>query len=115
MMKVLAVFLVGILGCLKGYAEKTPLISLKVEQLTSGKKHHFFGYIGQCQTIPWNASGRYVLGLEVDRIDRMPNPDEASTVFVIDTEPEQQDCTVRQNTRMESPAGHHVLLEPVES
>ena len=85
-MKVLAVLFVGVLGCLKGYAEKTPLISLKVEQLTSGKKHHFFGYIGQCQTIPWNASGRYVLGLEVDRIDRMPNPDEASTVFVIDTD-----------------------------
>jgi hypothetical protein len=86
MMKVLAILFVGVLGCLKGYAEKTPLISLKVEQLTSGKKHHFFGYIGQCQTIPWNASGRYVLGLEIDRIDRMPNPDEASTVFVIDTD-----------------------------
>jgi len=86
MMKVLAILFVGVLGCLKSYAEKTPLISLKVEQLTSGKKHHFFGYIGQCQTIPWNASGRYVLGLEVDRIDRMPNPDEASTVFVIDTD-----------------------------
>ena len=86
MMKVLAILFVGVLGCLKSYAEKAPLISLRVEQLTSGKKHHFFGYIGQCQTIPWNASGRYVLGLEVDRIDRMPNPDEASTVFVIDTD-----------------------------
>jgi hypothetical protein len=29
---------------------------LKIEQLTSGTKQHFFGYIGQCQTIPWNAS-----------------------------------------------------------
>ena len=86
MMKVLAILFVSVVGCLKNYAEIKPLISLKVEQLNSGKKHHFFGYIGQCQTIPWNASGRYVLGLEIDRIDRMPNPDEASTVFVIDTD-----------------------------
>ena len=58
-------------------AEK-PYFELKVEQLTSGPKHHFFGYIGQCQTIPWNAGGRYILGLEIDRIDRMPRPEEAA-------------------------------------
>ena len=86
MIKVLAILLVGAFSCQKIHAEKEPLIRLKSEQLTYGKKHHFFGYIGQCQTIPWNASGRYVLGLETDRIDRMPSPDEASTVFVIDTE-----------------------------
>ena len=60
-------------------------IKLSVEQLTSGTKHHFFGYIGQCQTIPWNASGRYVLGLEIDRIDRLPTPEEFATVILVDT------------------------------
>ena len=71
----------------KGDAKaQTPAIHLKIEQLTSGTNHHFFGYIGQCQTIPWNASGRYVLGLEIDRIDRLPTPEEAATVFVIDTQ-----------------------------
>ena len=70
----------------KSIASDNPAINLKIEQLTSGTKHHFFGYIGQCQTIPWNASGRYVLGLEIDRIDRLPTPDEAATVFVIDTQ-----------------------------
>ena len=85
------IFTLPALKSLRALAQKgdakaqTPAIHLKIEQLTSGTKHHFFGYIGQCQTIPWNASGRYVLGLEIDRIDRMPNPDEASTVFVIDT------------------------------
>ena len=69
----------------KSIASDNPAINLKIEQLTSGTKHHFFGYIGQCRTIPWNAGGRYVLGLEVDRIDRLPTPDEAATVFVIDT------------------------------
>ena len=59
---------------------------LKIEQLTSGTKHRFFGYIGQCQTIPWNASGRYILGLEVDEIDRLPEPEDAATVILIDTQ-----------------------------
>ena len=58
---------------------------LSVEQITFGDKHHFFGYIGQCRTIPWNATGQYILGLEIDRIDRMPTPDEAATIILIDT------------------------------
>ncbi len=58
---------------------------LQVEQITSGTKHHFFGYIGQCQTIPWNATGRYILGLEIETIDRMPKPEEAATVILVDT------------------------------
>lgn len=64
---------------------QSPSFDLKIEQVTSGEKHHFFGYIGQCQTIPWNASGRYILGLEIERIDRMPKPDEAATIIIIDT------------------------------
>lgn len=59
---------------------------LEIEQITSGSKHHFFGYIGQCQTIPWNASNRYILGMEMDRIDRLPKPEEAATIFIIDTQ-----------------------------
>lgn len=31
-------------------------VELSVEQVTSGTTHHFFGYIGQCQTIPWNGT-----------------------------------------------------------
>ena len=64
---------------------QTPTLNLEVEQLTSGTHHHFFGYIGQCQTIPWNAGGRYILCLRGARIDRMPLPGEAATVCVIDT------------------------------
>ena len=63
-----------------------PAFTLNVEQVTSGAKHHLFGYIGQCQTIPWNASGRYIVGLEIDRIDRMPKPEEAATIILVDTQ-----------------------------
>lgn len=62
------------------------LIDLEIKQLTTGKKHHFFGYIGQCRTIPWNESGRYVLGLEVNHIDRLPTPEEFARVILVDTQ-----------------------------
>ena len=60
-------------------------LSLEMEQITFGEKHHFFGYIGQCRTIPWNENGRYILGLEIDRIDRMPEPEEGAKIFIVDT------------------------------
>jgi len=82
-------FIVGCLFLLLAFRlsvwAQSPEFELKCEQVTSGEKHHFFGYIGQCQTIPWNESGRYILGLEIDAIDRMPEPDEAATVIVVDT------------------------------
>ncbi|HIM31541.1 MAG TPA: hypothetical protein EYG57_18580 [Planctomycetes bacterium] len=76
-----------VIGCLfmmtcsaVGWEETAPF-ELKVVQVTSGEKHHFFAYIGHCQTIPWNASGRYILGMEIGVIDRMPKPDEAATII----------------------------------
>ncbi|TDI70663.1 MAG: hypothetical protein E2O86_03235 [Bacteroidetes bacterium] len=64
---------------------QTTDFELEIKQLTFGEKHHFFGYIGQCRTIPWNESGQYILGMEIDRIDRMPKPEEAAKIFIIDT------------------------------
>ncbi len=88
-MKSLALMIAALGLCLpfKTQCKDQPsALSLKIEQVTSGTKHHFFGYIGQCQTIPWNASNRYILCLEIDWIDRMPKPDEAATICVIDTQ-----------------------------
>ena len=59
---------------------------LEVEQITYGPKHHFFGYIGQSQTVPWNQSGRYIVALRNDFQDHMPGPGEAADVILIDTE-----------------------------
>jgi hypothetical protein len=58
---------------------------LEVEQVTTGPKHHFFGYIGHALTIPWNRSGRYIVALQTDFQDHMPRPDEAADVILIDT------------------------------
>jgi len=66
------------------YAQSS-MFELEIEQLTFGTKHHFFGYIGQSRTIPWNESGRYILGMEIEIIDRMPEPEDAAKIFIIDT------------------------------
>ncbi len=62
-----------------------PSFELAVEQITFGPRHHFFGYIGQSQTIPWNGSGRYILGLRTDFQDHMPGIGEAADIVLIDT------------------------------
>jgi len=58
---------------------------LSVEQLTHGPAHHFFGYIGHARTIPWSGDGRHLLALRTHFQDRMPGPDDAADVIVIDT------------------------------
>jgi hypothetical protein len=57
-----------------------------LEQLTFGPKHHFFGYIGQCRTIPWSGDGRYILALQIAFVDRMPEPEDAAEIVLIDTQ-----------------------------
>ncbi len=55
-------------------------------QITSGPKNHFFGYIGHALTIPWNASGRYIVAMETDFFDRMPKPGEYARIILADTQ-----------------------------
>jgi hypothetical protein len=62
------------------------LQDLQVRQITEGPKHHFFGYIGHVRTIPWNESGRFVLALRTGFQDRLPRPDEAADILLLDAE-----------------------------
>ena len=60
-------------------------IKLTVTQLTHGPHHHFFGYIGQSLTTPWNGSERYILSLRTTFHNRMPHAGEAADVVLVDT------------------------------
>ena len=86
MKKLFVILLMGLIAYPVACEAGKIKVELKLQQLTSGEKHHFFGYIGQCLTIPWNASGRYVLGLEIEMIDRLPKPEEYATVIIVDTQ-----------------------------
>jgi hypothetical protein len=48
-------------------------------------------------TIPWNASGRYIIGLEADFYERMPEPGEFARIILIDTQDNNR-CTVMDST-----------------
>ena len=67
-------------------SERQAIAEIEREQITWGPKNHFFGYIGHVGTIPWNASGRYILALRTDFVDRMPSPDDIAEVILLDTE-----------------------------
>ncbi|HEX28910.1 TPA: hypothetical protein ENG04_02375, partial [Candidatus Poribacteria bacterium] len=51
--------------------------------VTRSPKHHFFGYYDKS---PWDATGRYMLALEVDFMDRPPTPQDKAVVGLIDLE-----------------------------
>lgn len=63
-----------------------PEMTVSVHQITSGPANHFFGYIGHAVTIPWNAGGRYIVALESDFFERMPEPGEAVRIILLDTQ-----------------------------
>ena len=54
-----------------------------IRALTSGPKHHWFGYYDKWEFDP---SGRYVLGMEVDFEHRSPTADDVIAVGMIDTQ-----------------------------
>ena len=58
---------------------------LEVKQLTTGPLHHFFGYIGHVQNIPWNGNGRYIVTLRTPVRDHMPEVHEPAEIVLLDT------------------------------
>jgi len=64
-------------------AQAAPL-SLEVRQLTTGPRHHFFGYIGHVQNIPWNQSGRYLVALRTSFQDHLPRAYEPAEIALLD-------------------------------
>ncbi len=49
--------------------------------VTGGPKHHFFGYYDKH---PWDATGRYLLAMEIGFYGRQPKPGEPLTVGMVD-------------------------------
>jgi hypothetical protein len=71
---------------------------LDVEQITRGPQHHFFGYIGQSLTTPWNASGRYILTLRTTFHNRMPTAKDAADVCLVDTKDNYRVIPIEKTT-----------------
>lgn len=90
------VFLAFMMALFDPAGAATP--GLQIEQITVGEQHHFFGYIGQTGTIPWNKSGRYIVAMQTDFHDHMPAPNEAAKIILIDTK-QDYNITVVDSSR----------------
>ena len=54
-----------------------------VRQITHGEKNHFFGYIGQSLTIPWNGTGKRILALRTSFLDHLPDGNEPAGIVLV--------------------------------
>lgn len=69
--------------CMRQWISHSTLVRCPVKAVSRGPKHHFFGYYDKT---PWDASGRFLLALEVDFLDGLPGPNDVAVVGVIDLE-----------------------------
>lgn len=60
--------------------------SLNATPITFGPQHHFFGYIGHVQNIPWSGDDRYIVTLRTNFQDHMPAPRDRADVVLLDTQ-----------------------------
>ena len=54
---------------------------LELRKMTMGPNHHSFGYYDKC---PWDATGRYLLALAMEFMDRPPGPSDVVVVGMVD-------------------------------
>ncbi len=58
---------------------------LPARAVTGGPKFQYFGYYDK---FPWDSTGRYLVGLETDFMDRPPTPEDRAAIGLIDTQQE---------------------------
>lgn len=117
LLRMVSVLFLGYCGLAFGKdqgSEDPDSISLNVERLTSGPSHHLFGYIGQSLTVPWNASGRYVVALRTDFHDRLPGADDAADVVLVDTQNKNKTIALDQTHGWNLQQGSMLYWNPMQ-
>jgi hypothetical protein len=103
-------FAVASLVLLKCAAAAPP--PLEVRQITTGPLHHFFGYIGHVQNVPWNKSGRYIVALRTAVRDHLPNGSEPADIVLLDTNNEFAPQVVAQSRAWNPQQGTMLYWNP---
>jgi hypothetical protein len=85
---VAAALLTGTLACASPspppVESSRPQLEYEVRQLTFGPAHHFYGYIGHVANSPYSADGKYLVALRTAFQDRMPRPEDAADIVLLD-------------------------------
>jgi hypothetical protein len=69
----------------------TTTLKTTIRQITQGKENHFFGYIGQSKTIPWNGTSNRILALQTSFLDHLPDGDEPAGIMLINLDKPEGD------------------------
>ena len=99
------------LVCLTGGASQAQL-SYEVRQLTSGPSHHFYGYIGHAGNSPYSADGRYLVALRTTFQDRMPGPQDAAEIVLLDAQKNYAETKVEETRGWNPQQGAMIYWNP---
>jgi len=69
----------------------TQSMKTSIRQITHGEENHFFGYIGQSKTIPWNLSEKRILALRTNFLDHLPDGNEPAGVVLVNLDKPEGD------------------------
>ena len=99
------------LVCWAGGASQAQL-SYEVRQLTSGPSHHFYGYIGHAGNSPYSADGRYLVALRTTFQDRMPGPQDAAEIVLLDAQKNYAEVKVEETRGWNPQQGAMIYWNP---
>ena len=87
-------------------------LSYEVRQLTSGPAHHFYGYIGHVGNSPYSADGRYLVALRTTFQDRMPGPQDAAEIVLLDAQKNYVETKVEETRGWNPQQGAMIYWNP---
>lgn len=88
-----------------------PIVEHHLDALaaTLGPRYHFFGYYDKT---PWDATGRYLLALEVDFQDRAPTVDDLATLGMVDLHDANRFLPIARTAAFNWQQGTHLAWMP---
>ena len=87
-------------------------LGYEVRQLTTGPAHHFYGYIGHVGNSPYSADGRYLVALRTTFQDRMPGPQDAADIVLLDGQKNYAETKVEETRGWNPQQGAMIYWNP---
>jgi hypothetical protein len=91
-----------------------PAFKYEVRQLTVGPAHHFYGYIGHVGNSPYSGDGRYLAALRTTFQNRMPGPEDAADIVLLDATRNYAETKVEETRGWNPQQGAMIYWNPLE-
>jgi hypothetical protein len=80
--------------------------------LTFGPSHHFYGYIGHVGNSPYSGDGKHLVALRTTFQDRMPRPDDAADIVLLDATRDYAEVKVEETRGWNPQQGAMIYWNP---